>query len=49
MLIIVKKKKVIQLIVNEGWYSSREMKDDLKWSQMLVLRRLRCHSAQEED
>lgn len=36
MLIIVKKKKMIQLIVDEGWYSAKEMKDDLKWTQTLV-------------
>ena len=33
--IVVKKKKSIKLIIDEGWYSEKEMSDDLKWNAFL--------------
>ena len=49
MWTIVRKKKVIQLVVNEGWYAPKEVKDDLKWTQILVLTRLQRFSTEEAD
>ena len=43
MLIIVKKKAKVELVLDEGWYSIQEMKDDLKWKQQLVLVHLLLH------
>ena len=31
--ILVSKKQLVELTVDEGWYSESELKDDLGWSQ----------------
>ena len=31
--ILVKKKQLVELTLEEGWFSEEEMKVDLKWSQ----------------
>ena len=33
LTIAIKKKQIVELTVNEGWYSVKEMLNDLKWSQ----------------
>ena len=36
LYIIVTKKKVVELTVEEGWYSESELKDEFGWSQFLA-------------
>lgn len=31
--IMIKKEKVIEVVVDEGWYTIAEMKNELKWSE----------------
>lgn len=33
LTILVKKKQLVELTVDEGWFSESEMKQDLKWTQ----------------
>lgn len=33
MLVLVRKKAKVEIIVDEGWHSASEMKQDLRWTQ----------------
>lgn len=33
LTILVKKSQLVELTVDEGWFSETEMKQDLKWTQ----------------
>ena len=37
MEVVVKKRQSIVLTVDEGWYSEREMSEELKWSSSLAM------------
>jgi len=38
--VIVRRKSSMKMVVNEEWRSEKEMKDDLKWTAFLVLKRV---------
>lgn len=45
--VIVRRKSSMKMVVNEEWRSEKEMKDDLKWTAFLVLKRVDWDSSQQ--